>query len=140
MYHALSLVKLILNTNILLNSSFSAVLFWLPLFFAHDAKASSKWIADDEKRLVHFLFENYSNVIRPVEKKKYPVPVKMGIALAQIIDLVRFSFVNNKLFIRAHNTAGMVVASPVSRLLWCGRSQKQALATPHQKYENTDNY
>ena len=68
----------------------SAALFLLSVCSAHDAKASSKWIADDEQRLVNFLFENYSNVIRPVENKRHPVPVEMGLALAQIIDLVRY--------------------------------------------------
>jgi hypothetical protein len=64
----------------------------LPLSSAHDNKAH--WIADDEKRLVNVLFNNYSNVIRPVENKKRPVPVYLGIALTQLIDLVRFVLIN----------------------------------------------
>lgn len=52
----------------------------------------SHWMEDDEKRLVRFLFQNYSSVIRPVEKKKLPVPVFLGIALTQLIDLVSLRY------------------------------------------------
>ena len=58
------------------------------LAFAHENKASSHRIEDDEKRLVNFLFKNYSSVIRPVHDKKKPVPVFLEIALAQLIDLI----------------------------------------------------
>ena len=64
--------------------------FLLALSSAHENEASSHWIADDEKRLVNFLFKNYSSVIRPIHDKKKPVPVSLEIALAQLIDLVRF--------------------------------------------------
>lgn len=46
-----------------------------------------KWIEDDEVRLVHVLFDNYNKIVRPVKDKKAFVPVTMGMALAQIVDL-----------------------------------------------------
>ncbi|XP_028408250.1 neuronal acetylcholine receptor subunit alpha-7-like [Dendronephthya gigantea] len=63
-------------------------LFLLSLAYGYGSKASSQWIADDEKRLVNVLFSNYSKVIRPVIDKKSPVPVFMGIALTQLTDLI----------------------------------------------------
>ena len=65
-------------------------MFLLAVSSAHGSKAPPPRIADDEKRLVNFLFKNYSAVIRPVRDKKKPVRVSLEIALAQLIDLVRF--------------------------------------------------
>jgi hypothetical protein len=68
------------------------VFCWLPASSAHKNKTPSQWIADDEKRLVNFLFKDYNKVIRPVHDKKKAVPVGLQVALAQLIDLVRFAF------------------------------------------------
>lgn len=42
---------------------------------------------DDELRLVHDLFENYSKEVRPVKNKKTAIQVKFGIAYTQLVEL-----------------------------------------------------
>ena len=82
---------IILISRLSLNFVCFVALCLISFSCASESKDSSyNWATDDEKRLVDFLFTNYSNVVRPVEKKNLAVPVKMGIALAQLIDLVSF--------------------------------------------------
>jgi hypothetical protein len=43
---------------------------------------------DDELRLVHDLFTNYSKEVRPVKEKKSAIVVHFGIAYTQLVELV----------------------------------------------------
>jgi len=43
---------------------------------------------DDELRLVHDLFNNYSKEVRPVKNKKAAIKVVFGIAYTQLVELV----------------------------------------------------
>lgn len=51
---------------------------------------------DDELRLVHDLFENYSKEVRPVKNKETPIQVKFGIAYTQLVELVRGKMSSDK--------------------------------------------
>ncbi|CAF3648475.1 unnamed protein product [Adineta steineri] len=42
----------------------------------------------DEQRLLYFLMKNYSNSVRPVRNASKPVPVKLGLTLTQIFDMI----------------------------------------------------
>ncbi|CAF0775433.1 unnamed protein product [Rotaria sordida] len=42
----------------------------------------------DEQRLLYFLMKNYSNNVRPVRNASLPVPVKLGLTLTQIFDMI----------------------------------------------------
>ncbi|CAF4350311.1 unnamed protein product [Rotaria sp. Silwood2] len=42
----------------------------------------------DEQRLLFFLMRNYSNSVRPVRNASLPVPVKLGLTLTQIFDMM----------------------------------------------------
>ncbi|CAF1197274.1 unnamed protein product [Rotaria magnacalcarata] len=42
----------------------------------------------DEQRLLFFLMRNYSNNVRPVRNASLPVPVKLGLTLTQIFDMM----------------------------------------------------
>jgi len=42
---------------------------------------------DDELRLVHDLFNNYSKEVRPVKNKKAAIKVVFGIAYTQLVEL-----------------------------------------------------
>ncbi|CAF1146456.1 unnamed protein product [Adineta ricciae] len=42
----------------------------------------------DEQRLLYFLMRNYSNSVRPVHNASVPVPVKLGLTLTQIFDMM----------------------------------------------------
>ncbi|CAF1335472.1 unnamed protein product [Adineta steineri] len=42
----------------------------------------------DEQRLLYFLMKNYSNSVRPVKNASKPVPVKLGLTLTQIFDMI----------------------------------------------------
>ncbi|CAF0965198.1 unnamed protein product [Rotaria sordida] len=42
----------------------------------------------DEQRLLYFLMRNYSNNVRPVRNASLPVPVKLGLTLTQIFDMM----------------------------------------------------
>ncbi len=36
-----------------------------------------------------YIYRNYSNNVRPVQNASLPVPVKLGLTLTQIFDMVR---------------------------------------------------
>lgn len=64
-------------------------IFFLPFFFCLKVtKYKSITDDDDEKKLLHFLFDNYDPEIHPVLKKTDTVEVKFGISLHQIIEVV----------------------------------------------------
>ncbi|CAF3279536.1 unnamed protein product [Rotaria socialis] len=42
----------------------------------------------DEQRLLYFLMKNYSNSVRPVRNASLPVPVKLGLTLTQVFDMI----------------------------------------------------
>ncbi|CAF0847530.1 unnamed protein product [Adineta ricciae] len=42
----------------------------------------------DEQRLLYYLMKNYSNSVRPVRNASQPVPVKLGLTLTQIFDMI----------------------------------------------------
>ncbi|CAF4435824.1 unnamed protein product, partial [Rotaria sp. Silwood2] len=51
----------------------------------------------DEQRLLYFLMKNYSNSVRPVRNASLPVPVKLGLTLTQIFDMVNIKDLNYKI-------------------------------------------
>ncbi|CAF4918226.1 unnamed protein product, partial [Rotaria magnacalcarata] len=42
----------------------------------------------DEQRLLYFLMKNYSNSVRPVRNASLPVPIKLGLTLTQVFDMI----------------------------------------------------
>ncbi|UJR35588.1 hypothetical protein I4U23_028340 [Adineta vaga] len=42
----------------------------------------------DEQHLLYFLMKNYSNNVRPVRNASMPVPIKLGLTLTQIFDMM----------------------------------------------------
>ncbi|CAF3490687.1 unnamed protein product [Adineta steineri] len=53
-----------------------------------DCSNRTRYNCSDEQRLLYFLLKNYSNNVRPVRNASLPVPVKLGLTLTQIFDMM----------------------------------------------------
>lgn len=45
--------------------------------------------------MLNYLCRNYSNSVRPVRNASLPVPVKLGLTLTQVFDMVNIKHFNN---------------------------------------------
>lgn len=58
-------------------------------FFFNIAVSEPSFIAKSEDRLFKHLFEDYQRWVRPVERLNDTIKIKFGLAISQLVDVVR---------------------------------------------------